>query len=76
MPPRKTSTGWPAHKCPAPGCEVMVPKVQLACRVHWFTIPQEIRSRLWTAYRSHDELKHRQALEDCIAFLNAPEVAA
>jgi hypothetical protein len=74
--PTKSSTGWPTHECPAPGCTIMVPKVQLACRSHWFSIPQEIRSRLWAAWRSHDEIKHAQALRDCIAFLTAPEVPA
>lgn len=64
------------HKCPAPGCTVQVPRSQLACRPHWFSIPQEIRSRLWSGYRSRDDLKHSQALSDAVAFLQAEAAAA
>lgn len=66
----------PTHKCPSPGCTADVPRSQLACRPHWYSIPQEIRSRLWSGYRSHDELKHSQAMTDAIAFLRAEAVAA
>lgn len=47
-----------------------------ATEPHWFSIPQEIRSRLWSGYRSRDDLKHTQAMNDAIAFLRAEAVAA
>lgn len=65
-----------AHQCPAPGCTTMVPKAMLACRPHWFSIPSEIRSRLWAAYRSKDSVKHAQALSDAVSFLHAKAAAA
>jgi hypothetical protein len=71
-----TGTRRPAHKCPSPGCETMVPQSQFACRPHWFSIPSEIRSRIWSGYRSRDELKHRQAMLDGKAYLEARAEAA
>lgn len=64
------------HKCPAPGCTAEVPRSQLACRPHWYSIPPEIRSRVWSGYRSRDTVKHAQAMRDAISFLNAEAAAA
>lgn len=49
----------------------MVVQSQLACRPHWYSIPSEIRSRLWTAYRSNNTIRHEQALVDAVSFLRA-----
>lgn len=65
----------PTHTCPAPGCTVQVPQSQLACRPHWYSIPSEIRSRLWAGYRSKDTVRHGQALADAISFLKAKALA-
>lgn len=66
----------PTHACPAPGCTKQVPHNQLTCRGHWFSVPQEIRSRLWSAYRSNDGARHAQAMADCISFLKAKAAPA
>lgn len=65
----------PTHPCPAPDCIVQVPQSQLACRAHWYSIPVEIRSRVWSGYRSNDVTGHTQATEDAIAFLKAAAAA-
>lgn len=65
----------PTHTCPAPGCNVQVPQSQLACRPHWYSIPPEIRSRVWSGYRSNDTTRHNQAMADAIAFLKAKAAA-
>ncbi len=59
------------HECPGPGCTRRVPRSQLACSRHWFQIPPEIRSRLWSGFRQHDGVMHARALEDCLAFFQA-----
>jgi hypothetical protein len=64
------------HKCPAPGCTADVPRSQLACRPHWYSIPSEIRSRLWSGYRSGNTVKHSQAMADAVAFLRAEPATA
>lgn len=59
----------PTHECPAPDCRVQVPHAQLTCKPHWFAIPAEIRSRIWTGYRSANGVLHSQAMQDAISFL-------
>jgi hypothetical protein len=59
------------HNCPAPNCTADVPHNQLACRGHWYSIPKEIRDRVWSAYRANDTKTHAQAVRDAVSFLNA-----
>ncbi len=54
----------------------MVIHTMLACKPHWFSIPQEVRSRLWVAWRSKDHERHDQAMLDCVSFLSSELVAA
>lgn len=44
-----------AHRCHWPGCVSMVPPAAWGCRPHWYKLPQEIRSRIWRAYRIGQE---------------------
>lgn len=39
------------HQCPGPGCERRVPVGQLACRTHWFQVPEPLRNEVWAAWR-------------------------
>jgi len=60
------------HECPAPGCETLVSNDRLACRAHWYTIPQPLRSRLWNTWASGDgwgSPAHAEAVDACIRFL-------
>lgn len=54
----------------------MVVYTQFACRGHWFSIPAEIRSRIWAGFRSSNETQHRQAMLDGKAFLETQAVQA
>lgn len=49
----------PAHTCPR----------------HWYSIPSDLRDRLWQAYRSGGEPEHDKAVRDCVSFLQSPERA-
>lgn len=44
------------HRCHWPGCDRYVPPRMWGCRPHWFTLPIEIRRRIWAAYRSGQEV--------------------
>lgn len=64
------------HECPAPGCTERVARAQLACRPHWYSIPPEIRSRVWSGFRSSDAARHNQAMADAISFLRSRAAVA
>ena len=44
------------HHCHWPGCEVNVPPRLWGCKFHWFLLPKELRSKIWRAYRSGQEI--------------------
>lgn len=65
------------RNCPAPGCTIMVPFKQVMCGDHWFSVPPEIRSRIWTNFRRRsDDPRHEQALADARAYLEAQATVA
>jgi hypothetical protein len=39
-----------------------------ACRVHWFSLPRELRSRIWSNYRSGDMNRILEGYEEAAAF--------
>jgi hypothetical protein len=38
------------HFCHWPGCKRTVPPSKWGCITHWFTLPKELRDKLWRAY--------------------------
>lgn len=40
--------------CPHPTCDERIPAHMFACRRHWWSLPQGLRSRIWSNYRSGD----------------------
>lgn len=42
------------HDCPAAGCPRRIPFEQMACRLHWFALPPDLRRRVGRAWRSGD----------------------
>lgn len=40
-----------SHACPWPRCKAVVPDSMWGCRTHWFTLPAEIRSAIWSSYQ-------------------------
>jgi hypothetical protein len=43
------------HKCHWPGCEKLVVPAQWGCTQHWYTLPRDIRHKIWHAYRVSQE---------------------
>lgn len=39
------------HTCHATLCEVRVPPTMFMCKRHWFSLPKNIRDRIWSTYR-------------------------
>lgn len=52
----RAKTTQPAHTCHWPGCTQNVPPRMWGCRQHWFTLPGELRSRIWAAYVPGQEI--------------------
>lgn len=45
-----------AHTCHHPNCNEPVPPARLACRKHWFELPQDLRNAVWRTYRKGQEV--------------------
>lgn len=41
------------HICPHPDCDAEVANEMFACRKHWYSLPQDVRTSIWRAYRQH-----------------------
>ena len=39
-----------SHTCHWPGCHKHVPPKLWGCSLHWFSLPKDIRDRIWNAY--------------------------
>lgn len=38
------------HECHWPGCKAQVPPALWGCKIHWYMLPRELRSRIWATY--------------------------
>jgi hypothetical protein len=47
------------HHCHWPGCDRQVPPAVWGCRPHWYTLPKELRNRIWQAYRPGQEIDQK-----------------
>jgi hypothetical protein len=36
-----------SHRCPAPGCQIIVKSAMLACKPHWFQLSKPVREAIW-----------------------------
>lgn len=43
------------HTCHWPGCHRQVPPAMWGCSKHWWRLPQELRVRIWRAYKIGQE---------------------
>lgn len=43
------------HHCHWPGCPRSVPPAAWGCKKHWYMLPEDIRRRIWRAYRPGQE---------------------
>jgi hypothetical protein len=48
QPPERPST---SHRCPAPGCPLVVPNRLFCCVKDWRRLPDDIRRAIWASYR-------------------------
>ncbi len=63
-----------AKVCPAPGCGAEIERSMFACRAHWYSIPKELRDRLWAAYRGGVFTpEYWDAYEACESFLEGAD---
>ncbi len=44
------------HTCHWPGCFAQVPPAMWGCKRHWYTLPKELRDRIWQTYRPGQEV--------------------
>ena len=44
------------HICHWPNCGKQVPPAMWGCKQHWFTLPQRLRSKIWSTYRPGQEI--------------------
>ncbi|HEY1723993.1 MAG TPA: hypothetical protein VGF89_01115 [Steroidobacteraceae bacterium] len=52
-----------AHRCHWPGCSALVPPERWGCQPHWYALPAELRRRLWSTYRTGQEISKTPSLE-------------
>ena len=45
-----------AHHCHWPGCQTPTSPKMWGCKVHWYALPKELRSRIWATYRPGQEV--------------------
>lgn len=59
------------HHCHWPGCTKQVPPAVWGCQKHWFMLPQDIRTRIWRAYKPGQEIDGTPSGEYVAAALEA-----
>jgi hypothetical protein len=45
-----------SHTCHWPGCSRAVPPKMWGCRQHWFSLPKQLRDRIWANYVPGQEI--------------------
>jgi hypothetical protein len=58
--------------CPHPDCENSIPREVFACRMHWFSLPKELRSEIWANFRSGEIGRILDGYEKAQQFCTAP----
>jgi hypothetical protein len=51
------------HHCHATGCTHPVPPKLFMCRNHWYSLPKDMRDRIWKTYRRGQEIDKRPSAE-------------
>lgn len=55
----KGATQTRDHHCHWPDCTEQVPPAAWGCRAHWYALPEELRTKIWRAYRPGQETDQR-----------------
>ena len=61
------------HLCHHPTCETAVAPEMLACKRHWFMLPEAIRKQIWRTYRPGQEKDKRPSRQWLDAFKQAED---
>ena len=67
------------HVCHATGCKVLTNRVTSICRRHWYSLPREMRARIWAAYRPGQcddrqiSREYADAARDALRYIAAKE---
>jgi len=59
-----------ADECAAPRCHGQIDPSRLMCRTHWYTVPKELRDRVWATWRSGNgaySKEHQDAVRMAVA---------
>lgn len=59
------------HTCHWPGCTTAVPPRFWGCRLHWYSLPAELRRELWRNYRPGQEVDKQPSAAYMQAFAEA-----
>ncbi len=54
--------------CAAPGCRRVIPTGRLACRDHWYALPESLHHSITTTWRAGTHLRHRRHVVDAIRY--------
>jgi hypothetical protein len=52
-----------SHTCHWPGCTTLVAPAVWGCRPHWYKLPQQIRDRIWKAFKPGQEISKTPSAE-------------
>jgi len=58
------------RSCPIPECTRDIDLSRLMCRRHWYTVPKELRDRVWATWRSGQGAysgEHQDAVRQAIS---------
>jgi hypothetical protein len=44
------------HSCHWPGCKAQCKPAFWGCRVHWYTLPADLRAKVWREYKPGQEV--------------------
>jgi hypothetical protein len=62
------------QSCAIPGCARPIDPSRLMCRCHWYTVPKELRDRVWATWRSGQDAysrEHQDAVRQAISAVMA-----
>ena len=61
----------PRYKCLVRTCEHNRQDGQIFCRSHWYSLPAELRARIWRLFREkRGSQEHREAVFEAIRLAN------
>lgn len=51
------------HTCHWPGCKAQVPPALWGCKIHWYMLPRDLRSKIWATYQPGQEVTQTPSAE-------------